>query len=391
MNSSGKRRNWAVGIVVTSAAWLASPDANACSCAGGATLEWPAADQTGVPLDTSIVVSGFGSFATSQLSLVVPPKEDAGAAPPKPAAMDGGVSEPLPLPPSDEPEHPAGLHLVSPNRGIVLLAEGVQYPSPGCTFTYRFYQLEAGQLEANTTYRLFEGASFVAAFTTGTQRRDLDAEVAAAKAVHFETLGTTENPPRVTTAFVGNVPSTLAFVHYAGSDEEVTYRMYNRASAEGVTTYDLGIVRCPTVKILDMDGAVLDRRELCEPERCKVHPDAVSRTSCGGNYSVGVGYREFGTLPACTAEGADGGSSPASTVPLPSTSNAASDDSAPTASTTSEAVNDDEPGPNKVPLSPQSSSDAGGCSVGEAHDRSATWGWLVGLVGFGAIVRRRRG
>lgn len=349
-------------------------------------MEWPSAEQANVPLDTSIVVSGLGSLVDAELYLVLPVPQDAGK--PSPVPLDAGGSDQTPLPPADEPEHPAGLHLVSPTQDIIELVEQQAYPTVACTFSYRFYGHE-GALEPNTRYRLYEGSNLVSLFTTGTQLRDRAAERAEARAIGLQTLGTTESPARVTTAYVGKVPSTPTFLHYVGSEEEVTYRMYNRV--DGVTTYHFGAVACPVVEILGMDGVSLDQRQLCEPERCKPHPDAVGGSTCGGNYTVGVEYEEFLTLPVCSGEG-DGSStsSPAPTVGLPSTAEPhGSNDSAPV-STSEELTIDDQPGPNKVPLTSGSASGNEGCAVSPAPAGNATWSWLLGVVALGVAARRSR-
>lgn len=380
------RRIWVLGVIASAATWLVSPDASACSCATGSNLEWPAAGQTEVPLDTSIIVSGLGGFATPTLSLVLPVPADAGAAPGS-AAADAGGTDLAPLPPVDEPEGPKGLHLVSPNGEVVVLVEQRSYPTTDCTRGYHFYGHDSGDLEPNTKYDLFDGVTLVASFTTGTQRRDREAEVAEAQAIEFETLGTTDNPPRVTTAFVSKVPQAPLFVYYTGSDQEVTYRM---RSSQTVTTYDFGAVECPTVEIVGSDGLSLDTRKFCEPDRCKAHPNEIGVTSCGGNYLVGVGYEEFKTLPACTGATTSGTSPSPTSTNAPSTSatnpNPGDESSAPSFGT--EGM-DDEPGPNKVPL--ESATDSGGgCSVTSERSSRSTAAWLLGLVAIGVLVRRAR-
>lgn len=376
----GRGRNWAFGFAVSSTAWLSSARVEACSCAGGASVDWPVAGQTDVPRDTSIVVAGFGRFADAALRLVLPVPTDAGT--PGPLPLDGGAADLAPLPPADELAHPAGLHLVSPDQHVIALMEQHTYPAVDCIFSYHFYGHE-GALEANTTYRLYDGPDLVSTFTTGTQLRDRAVERAEARAMEFRTLGTTENPPRVTTAYVGKVPSTPTFLHYVGSNEEVTYRMYERA--DGVATYHFGALACPRVEVLGMDGESLDERTLCEPERCKPHPDAVGSSTCGGNYTVGVAYEEFLTLPACS-DGGDGGSSAPSASALATSEPGGSHDSAP--ASTSEAVTFDEPGPNKVPLT----SSKNGCAVGPGPagnpSRITPWSWLLGVVAALSLAAR---
>ncbi len=389
----GYRPNWALGLVAASVSWLGAPDADACSCAVGSRLEWPADAQTDVPLDTSVIVSGFGGFDGLQRLVLPVPVPDAGAKVP-PSAIDGGVADPAPLPPIEEPQHPPGLHLVSPSGQIVVLEEARVLPTVDCVFDYRFYRQSSGQLEPETNYSLYEGSIFVAAFTTGSNARDLEAEIAQAKAIEFETLGTTDDPPRTTTAFLGETLSTVGFVHYVGSNQEVTYRMYE--PTEGVLKYDFGAVRCPVVEIMGMDGAVLDTRKLCEPDRCKAHPNAVGGSTCGGNYMVNVEYTEFETLPACS-EVVGGGvnpppSPPATSAPMPDPSE--TEGPPPVVSQeppSPDATGAEDPGQNKVPLDSAGRAEDGGCALAAPADGGAPWAWAFGVVGaLGLLVQRRR-
>lgn len=390
----GGPSNWARGVFGALACWLVSPDAAACTCSLGATLEWPGADQTDVPLDTSIVVSGYGSFTTTGLQLVLPPRDEE----PKPSspAADAGAPALAPLPPIDEPEGMAGLYLVSASGKRVTLAARRLRPTVDCTGAYHYLRPMTGHLEPNTKYELYEGATFVSSFTTSNEVRDLDAEKAAARAVVFETLGTTDYPPRITTAYVAEIPSTLTFVHYVGSSQEVTYRMVERLGSETVTTYDFGALECPEVELLGMDGEVLDRRALCEPDRCKAFPEAVGGSSCGGNFTVGVTYAEFATLPTCPTPGSvvppansQPTTSPSGTSEEPNVDSDDPDGSSDAADPT-DSNGKPEPGPAKVPVT--TSSDGGGCAV-VSPERAGrtTWGWLLAAVGVVALARRLRG
>lgn len=409
---NGMRRSWLLGVLASSGLWLASPDVDACSCLSGARLNWPGG-RANVPLDTSVIISGFGSFADAQQSLVPPTPTDAGQG--APVAPDGGVADEAPLPPI---EHPVGLHLISPAGKIVELVLERTLPTVDCTSKYQFFRQLSGELEASTSYQIYEGQTFVATFTTGTQRRDVDAEIAEAEAVRFETLGTTEIPSRITTAYVSDVPSVLAFVHYVGAQQEVTYLMDELTG--NATPYDFGALACPVVEILGMDGAVLDERTLCEPDRCMGLPESVSISSCGGNHMLGVTYDEFKQLPACTGI-ADGGNAPSpadASVPDPaSTSNMPSGDDSQSSDNDSSSMSGEERstvgeesstgsdastpvdasserpidnaiGANRVPLD-ESSRDDGGCSVSGVGTAKA-WIWLTGVAFVGLRARRKR-
>ncbi len=359
---------------------------------------------------------GYGTFAEAE-QFLVPAPVDAGQG--APVAPDGGVGTVAPLPPIEQPEHPAGLHLVSPNGMVVELVLERTLPTVDCTSMYQFFHQESGELEVNTSYQIYEGDTFVATFTTGAERRNLDSEVAEAKAVKFETLGTSEQPSRITTAYVTNVPSTLAFVHYAGSEQEVTYPMYD---GTGVATYDFGALECPVVEILGMDGAALDERTLCEPERCMQPPDIVIVSSCGGNHMFGVEYDEFIALPACGATADGGAASPSDSSvssassdppsggdstsardvsssagddsaltgsdasPLGNDTASTDDDASPPTSASNELPIDDEPNSGKVPLDESARRNNGGCSVSVGNAK--TWAWL-GLAIVGLAARRK--
>lgn len=387
------QRNWVFGTAAVSVAWLAAPSADACSCVAGAALEWPSDGATGVPTDTWIVSSGLQELVgASELALVLPPDDTAALPQPTTTAADGGAADVAPPTTSggqsSEPgaPHVAGLHVVSPSGQMTELVLDQQRSTTDCTFYYRFYRLTDGVLSPNTEYELYAGNVRVSAFTTGSERRDVQAEVAAAKAVKFETLGTTDDPPRVTTAYVSEVSINPAFVHYVGGQEEVTYRMYPQAGTPPVTTYDFGAVPCPVVDILGMDGKPLNSRSLCEPTRCKAHPNEVGGSSCGGNYSVGVSYDEFETLPAC-------GTMP--TDPAGTTSGGTSAPPAPSSGTETDVaidVTSDNAGPNKNPLdNAMSRSSDSGCSVTARADGvgAAPWFAAIGLACVGLRRRRR--
>lgn len=385
-------RNWVIGMVAASVAWFGARSADACSCVAGAALEWPSDGATGVPTDTWIVSSGLQELVgASEWALVLPPDDTAALPQPTTTAFDGGAADVAPPPTSAQSSeagatHIAGLHVVSPSGQVTELVLDSQRSTTDCTFYYRFYRLTDGVLSPNTEYQLYAGSVRVSSFTTGGERRDVEAEVAAAKGVKFETLGTTESPPRVTTAYVSEVSINPAFVHYVGGQEEVTYRMYPQAGTPPVATYDFGAVPCPVVDILGMDGKPLNSRSLCEPTRCKVHPNEVGGSSCGGNYSVGVSYDEFQTLPAC-------GTTP--TAPAGTTSGGTSDSPAPSGSAETDVgvgMTSDSPGPNKNPLdNAMSRSTDSGCSVTGRSEGNGAAHWLaaLGLVGV-AVSRRRR-
>lgn len=386
-------RNWLIGTAAASVAWLGAEPADACSCVAGAALEWPSNGATGIPTDTWVVSSGLLELVgASELALVLPPDTTGALPQPTTTTVDGGGADVAPPPttgaaPDGGPAvtHSAGLHVVSPSGRVTELMLEQQRPTTDCTFFYRFYRLTQGSLEPDTEYQLYAGDVRVSSFTTGSELRDVQAEVAAAKAVKFETLGTTEDPPRLTTAYVGEIPAMPTFVHYFGGQEEVTYRMRAPVGTSPVTTYDFGGVSCPVVDVLGMDGKPLDSRSLCEPDRCKAYPDAVGGSSCGGNFSVGVYYDEFVTLPAC------------GTAPVEPDETSGSDTSAPPIATTTDSevpmgATSDNPGPNKNPVDVASSrSKDGGCAVGPASGRSGAALWAFGLALLGAALARRRG
>lgn len=379
-----------VGLGV-SAGWFVPARAEACSCVPGSTLVWPSAGAADVPLDASIVISGFGGFAQQPDLFLVAPEADAGARPLS-GDLDGGPSEVAPSPSADggaaSPAHPPGLHLVGPNQDIVQLAQKRTLPTVDCTSSYAFYGLVAGDLQPATTYRLHEGETLVASFTTGSERRDLEAEKVAAQALKVELLASSADPSRIATAFVSNVQSRL-FIHYVGSQEEVTYDLSQVAGDGAVGVYALGSVQCPEFEFIGLDGQTVDTRRLCEATRCATLDGTVSVSSCGGNYSVGVDYPTFQALPVgCETLG---GSQPlpgaSSSTPNSSEAPAVSSGVSPASTEPSIAP---QPEPRKVPLDGPSSEQASeGCSTrapGVGSSRMFAWALAIAV---GGTVRRR--
>ncbi len=291
---------WRIGVAaLATPALLWVRDARACSCIGGVHLQWPAADGVDVALDTSVVVAGvvdasmFGDGAIVDDSAIV----DDGAIVDDSAISDETADASV----GADAGSATGLYLISTSGEQVGLALERVVPATACVNEYYFAAPRA-LLSADTRYELRQGSTVVAAFTTGTKRRDAQSERQAAERLSFEVLGATSDPAQITTAFVTALEPQPLYLNFTGSDQETTLFL-RRVSADSVQL-NFGSLVCPEVRVLGSNGEPLVSRSLCDAQRCLQSDGTIVVSSCGGNYAVDIDYARFQALPlGCPGDG----------------------------------------------------------------------------------------